>query len=144
MNKLLLELFNLCFIMFNMNYESLKKRLGELKTEELIWIVYIGIIIFSFYSNSLERDYLINNNLESRDKYRNTLIIIFSILIIVYTYFLKESIEDIRNLKSNDNERRKVFVYLSFIASLLIAISGAIFLFIAINDEDIEVELAFN
>lgn len=123
---------------------DLQERLKEIKTEEFIWIIYIGIIILSFYSNSLERDYFINNNLESRDKYRNTLIIIFSILIVVYIYFLKESIEDIRSLKPNDNEKRKTFVYLSFIASLLIAISGAIFLFIAISDENIDVELAFN
>lgn len=123
---------------------DLQKRLGELKTEEFIWIIYIGIIVLSFYSNSLERDYFINYNLESRDKYRNTLIIIFSILLIVYTYFFKESIDDIRGLKPTDSDRRKTFVYLSFIASLFIAISGVIFLFIAINDENIDVELAFN
>lgn len=124
--------------------EDLEKRLNELKTEEFIWIIYIGIIVFSFYSNSLERDYFITGNLDSRNKYRNTLIIIFSILIVVYTFFLKESIDDIRNLKQTDSKRRKTFVYLSFIASLFIAISGAIFLFIAISDENIDVELAFN
>lgn len=126
-----------------MNSE-IEERLNELNTEEFIWIVYIGIIILSFYSNSLERDYFINNNLDSKDKYRNILIIIFLILIIVYTYFLKESIDDIRSLKPSDSEKRKTFVYLSFIGSLLIAISGAIYLYIAINDENLDVELAFN
>lgn len=130
--------------MFSMNYEDLQERIRELKTEEFIWIIYIGIIIFSFYSNKLERDYLINNNLESRDKYRQTLIIIFSILIVVYTYFLKESINDLKKIKPTDSDRKKTLVYLSFLASLLIAISGAIFLFIAISDEDVEVEIAFN
>ena len=123
---------------------DLQERLTDLKTEEIIWIIYIGIIIFSFYSNSLERDYLVNNNFCSKEKYRNTLIIIFSILIVVYTYFLKGSIDDIRNLNSNDSNKRKALVYLSFIASLLILISGVIFLFIAINDENIDVEIAFN
>ena len=126
-----------------MNSE-IEERLNELNTEDFIWIVYIGIIILSFYSNSLERDYFINNNLDSKDKYRNILIIIFLILIIVYTYFLKESIDDIRSLKTSDSEKRKTFVYLSFIGSLLIAISGAIYLYIAINDENLDVELAFN
>lgn len=126
-----------------MNSE-IEERLNELNTEDFIWIVYIGIIILSFYSNSLERDYFINNNLDSKDKYRNILIIIFLILIIVYTYFLKESIDDIRSLKPSDSEKRKTFVYLSFIGSLLIAISGAIYLYIAINDENLDVELAFN
>lgn len=130
--------------MFSMYYKDLQERLKEINTEDFIWIIYIGIIIFSFYSNSLERDYFINNNLESRDKYRQTLIIIFSILIIVYTYFLKESIDDIRDLKPDDDNKKKTFVYLSFLASLLILISGAIFIYIAISDEDVEVELAFN
>ena len=35
------------------------------------------------------------------------------------------------NLKPSDSEKRKTFVYLSFLASLFIAISGVIFLFIA-------------
>lgn len=130
--------------MFSMNYEDLQERLREINTEDFIWIIYIGIIIFSFYSNRLERDYFINNNLESKDKYRQTLIIIFSILIIVYTYFLKDSINDIRDLKPDDDDKKKTFVYLSFLASLLILISGAIFLYIAISDENVEVELAFN
>ena len=41
-------------------------------------------------------------------------------------------------------QKKKELITLSFIASLLIAISGFIFLYIAINDEDINVELAFN
>lgn len=127
-----------------MSNENLQERLRELKTEDLIWIIYIGIIILSWFSNSLERDYFINNDLSSRDKYRNVLIIIFSILVVIYTYFLKESIIDIINLKPTDSDRKKTFVYLSFIGSLLIAISGVIFLFIAINDENLDVELAFN
>lgn len=127
-----------------MERENLQDRLRELSTEDLIWVIYIGIIILSWFSNSLERDYFVNNNLSSRDKYRNVIIIIFSILVVIYTYFLKESINDISNLKPTDSDKKKTFVYLSFIGSLLIAISGVIFLFIAINDENLDVELAFN
>jgi len=127
-----------------MNYENLNERLKELNNEDFIWIVYIGIIILSFYSNNLERDYFINYNLNSRKKYQNILIIIFSILLIVYTYFLKQSIDDIKNLKPSDSEKKKIFVYLSFLASLFIATSGVIYLFIAFNDENLDVELAFN
>ena len=38
----------------------------------------------------------------------------------------------------------KNLIFLSFIASLLITISGFIFLYIAVNDEDLNIELAFN
>jgi len=127
-----------------MNYEDINDRLRELKTEDFIWIIYIGIIIMSWYSNSLERKYFLYNDLISREKYRKIIIIIFAILIVVYIYFLKDSIESIKKLKESDSNKTKYLTYLSFLGSLLIAISGFIFLYIAILDEDVDVELAFN
>lgn len=127
-----------------MNKEELKNKLQQLNNEDFIWIVYIGIIILSFYSNSLERKYYVSNDLTSKEQYRKIIIIIFSILIIVYLYFLKDALEDIRKLRKTDSEQKKRLVTLSFIASLLITISGFIFLYIAIVDVDLNVELAFN
>ena len=40
--------------------------------------------------------------------------------------------------------KKKKLVTLSLIGSLLIAISGVIFLYIAYQDEELDVELAFN
>lgn len=127
-----------------MNYDELSKKLNQLKTEDFIWVIYVIIIIISWYSNTLERKYFVYNDLKSRDKYRKVMIFIFSILIIVYLYFLKDSFDDIKNLSYYDTEEKRSLTYLSFIASLLIAISGFIFLYIAIKDEEIDVELAFN
>lgn len=118
-------------------------RLKEIKIEDYIWIVYLGIIFLSYYSNSLERDYFLNKNEDSKERYRIIMIIIFSILVIVYYYFLKESLDDLKNIyKYNDKKKEKVI--LSFLGSLLIFISGIIFLYLAIKDEDLDVELAFN
>ena len=127
-----------------MSYEEINNKLKQIKIEDFIWIIYIGIIILSFYSNRLEADYYINNNKISKEKYRKTIILIFSILIFVYIYFLKSSIDDINNLKPWDSYEKKQLVTLSFIASLLIAISGFIFLYIAFKDNNLDVELAFN
>ena len=124
--------------------DELNSKLKELKIEEFIWIVYIGIIILSFYSNSLEKNYFINKDKLSKKKYREIMILIFSILIVVYLYFLKSSVDDIKSLKPYDSVKKKKLVYLSFIGSLLIAISGFIFLYIAYNNENIDVEIAFN
>ena len=71
------------------------------------------------------------------------LYVIFSILVIVYYYFLKSSIDDLKNI-DNYSEERKEKVILSFLGSLLIFISGLIFLYLAIKDENLDVELAFN
>ena len=127
-----------------MNYDEIEDKLKEIKTENYIWLIYIGIIFISWYSNSLEKDYFLNDNEISKGKYRKTLIFIFSILLVVYLYFLKSSINDINNLKQTDSYQKRKLIYLSFIASLLITISGIIFLYIAIKDEDINVEIAFN
>lgn len=126
-----------------MSYEELDKRLKQLKIEDFIWVIYVGIIILSWYSNNLERKYFIYNDLVSKEKYRKLMILIFSVLIIIYLYFLKDSFDDFKNTNIFDYEEKNL-KYLSFIASLLIAISGFIFLYIAIKDEEINVELAFN
>lgn len=126
-----------------MNNE-LNDKLKQLKIEEFIWIIYIGIIALSFYSNKLEKNYFIYNDLNSKEKYRKTMIFIFSILILVYLYFVKDSYDDYKKLKENDSIKKKNLTYLSFIGSLLIAVSGFIFLYIAYIDQNIDVELAFN
>lgn len=124
--------------------EELSKKLKQLEIEDFIWFVYIGIIIMSWYSNSLERNYFIYNDLESKEKYRKIIIGIFSVLIIVYLYFLKDSYEDVKNININNLSEKDYLTILSFIASLLIAISGFIFLYIALEDKNLNVELAFN
>ena len=127
-----------------MEKDELQEKLKDLKIEDFIWIIYIGIIFFSWYSNSLERDYFITGNKTSKDKYRTIIIIIFSILVIVYLYFFIDSLEDFNNLKDTDTKKKKELITLSLVASTLILISGLIFLYIAINDEELNVELAFN
>lgn len=127
-----------------MNYEEINEKLKILNTEDYIWLIYIGIIFMSWYSNSLKRKYFTENDIESKTKYQKIMILIFTILIVIYLYFLKESINDIKNLKTWDTPKKKNLVYLSFLGSLLIAISGFIFLYISIVDENLDIELAFN
>lgn len=126
-----------------MSYEELNERLKQLKIEDFIWVIYVGIIILSWYSNNLERNYFIYNDLVSKEKYIKLMILIFSVLIIIYLYFLKDSFDDFKNTNIFDYEEKNL-KYLSFIASLLIAVSGFIFLYITIKDEEINVELTFN
>ena len=92
-----------------MSYDELSQKLKQLKNEDFIWIIYIGIIIMSWYS-----------------------------------YFLKDSFSDLKKIKPFDSDNKKNLTFISFVASLLIAISCFLFLYIAIKDEAIEVELAFN
>lgn len=119
-------------------------KLNDIKIENYIWLIYIFIIILSWYANSKEKKFLINQDEKSRKEYQNLLILIFTILVIIYYYFAKSSYDDIKKLKLNDTNKKKVLTYMSFLGSFLVLISGIIFLTIAINDENLDVEIAFN
>ena len=119
-------------------------KLKDIEIENKIWIIYIGIIILSWYANSKEKTFLLYNDEKTKKEYQNLLILIFSILVIIYYYFAKDSYDKLTNINKFDSDKKKYLLYLSFIASFLILISGIIFLNIAIQDDQIDVELAFN
>lgn len=124
-----------------MNY-NINKRLKQIKTENNIWIIYLFIIGFSFYANKLEKDYFINNNIKSKELYRKINASIFTILIVIYSYFEKDSLESFFN-KNKSNSQKK-FDTLSLIATTAVLLSGIIFLYIIITDNNLEEEIAFN
>lgn len=119
-------------------------RLKDIKVENFVWLIYIFIIFLSYYANYKETNFILYNDNKSKREYQNLLILIFSILLIVYLYLAYSSYEDIKDLKSYDTDKKKYLTYASFIGSFLILISGIIFWIIAILDEEIDVELAFN
>ena len=119
-------------------------RLKDIKVENFVCLIYIFIIFLSYYANYKETNFILFNDNKSKREYQNLLILIFSILLIVYLYFAYSSYEDIKDLKSYDTDKKKYLTYASFIGSFLILISGIIFWVIAILDEEIDVELAFN
>lgn len=120
--------------------KKIQKRIKQIEAENHIWIIYLFIIILSYYANSKEKDYFLNNNQESKEIYRKTNAFIFSILIIIYSYF---EIDSINSFKENNNQN-KTFDTLSLIATTAVLISGIIFLYIIIEDKNIEEEIAFN
>ena len=69
---------------------------------------------------------------------------IFTILVIIYFNFAKSGYEDILNLTSYDSPKKQMLTKFAFIGSFLILVSGIIYLILAILDDEIEIELAFN
>lgn len=120
------------------------EKLNDIKIENMVWLVYIGIIILSYYANSKEKKYLLYNDQKAKKEYQDLLIIIFSILLVIYYHFAKDSYEDVQKLNNFDSNKKKILTKFLFVASLLILISGIIFLGLAIADDDIDIELAFN
>ena len=75
------------------------KRLKNIKVENYVWVIYIGIIILSWYANNVEKDYLINKDKESKCLYQALMILIFSILLLIYSYFTFDSYSDYKSVK---------------------------------------------
>ena len=124
--------------------ENLINRLKSLEIEDIIWIIIIGLILLSFYSNNLERDYLITGNKIKKDKYRRITITIFTIATLVYLYYANESKKDYLKLKPTDSKKKKINTTLSYLASILILCAGIIYIYISITDTELEIELAYN
>ena len=74
------------------------EKLKDIKTENQIWVIYIGIILLSWYANSKEKKYILYKDEKSKKEYQNLMILIFSILVIAYYYFAKDSLEDYKKL----------------------------------------------
>lgn len=119
-------------------------RLREIKIENLAWIIYIGIIILSWYANSKETKFILYDDEKAKKEYQNIMILIFTILVIIYCYFTKDSYDDLKKLNESDSEKKKILHLASFIGSFLVLISGFIFLGIVIVDDEIDTEIAFN
>lgn len=122
--------------------QNIKKRLYQIQMENKIWIIYLFIIGFSFYANHLEKDFFLTNNQNSKETYRKINTAIFTILILVYAYFEKDAIESFQNKEKSTTQQK--YDTLILIATTAILISGFIFLYIILEDENLEEEIAFN
>lgn len=123
--------------------ENKEEILRTIEIENYIWIIYLVIIFLSFIANKEEVNYFINNDMQSKNNYRKLIIIIFSIALGIYYYFFISGYETYKKLSPYDTESKKFFETINFIANILILVSGIIFLFIAIFDEELETEIAF-
>ena len=124
-----------------MNNSDRSRQLKQIDIENLIFIVYYIIITLSLLGNYIEKRYLLYGNIRDKNKYRNLLFIIFGIVFLVYLYYTIIGIEDLKDV--TDPETRRLSE-LSLLASILVLISGIIYLYIIYHDHDINVELAFS
>ena len=136
-----------CFLFFDiyitMNAETMN-RLKKLDIEEMLWIVLIGLILLSFYANQKEREYLIDGNDESKEKYRGLMLFIFVVALGTYFYYFCDSIQELWGLNSSSSEEEVWYAKLSFVSSLLIFVAGIILVYIAYFDDKLLSELALN
>ncbi len=124
----------------NENYEILK----EIETENFILVVFLFIIGLAFLANYFETHYYKTGDDKSKKKYRELMIFVFSVTFLINIYYFYESYKDIKNLKPTDTSEKIKFDELNLIASALIIVAGAILLYIAICDKNLNTEIAFS
>ena len=56
--------------------EEKLEKLHDIKVENFVWIIYIIIIGLSYYANSKEVKYLLNDDEKSKKDYQNLMILI--------------------------------------------------------------------
>ncbi|MBQ8681812.1 MAG: hypothetical protein IJ509_02770 [Bacilli bacterium] len=124
-----------------MNNE-LEKRLKEIKGENIIFGIFIILIILAYYANDREVDYFLNKNQTSKQEYYYLMIFIFLIVVIVSGYYFYQAYQEIELLKYRGYSKEKEYAYLDLIASGATLIAGLIYLYIAITDTDITAEIS--
>ena len=66
---------------------SIFEKIKETNIEDIIWLTYFFTIIANLYSNYLERDYIKNNNIRSRNLFRQINLYVLVIAFFIYLYF---------------------------------------------------------
>ena len=112
---------------------SIFEKIKETNIEDIIWLTYFFTIIANLYSNYLERDYIKNNNIRSRNLFRQINLYVLVIAFFIYLYFVFLSYKSIRYLRSNATQKKVFLTNLTLISALLFLIAGALNIFIQKN-----------
>lgn len=125
------------------NLNLLNRQLERISIENFIWLVYFFLVGFNIYSNYLEKKYILDKDINAKQKFRKINENVLLISLIIYMYFLFLNWQDLTNLKLTDSKKRIKLTTYSFIASILFVIGGLLTLYVAINintlDEDAEI-----
>ncbi len=101
-------------------------QIKNIDIENIIWVIYIIIILLALLSNYFEKNSIINNSYKDEIYSNNINTFIFIVLVIIYLYFLNISYNQYSDNPTDIN-------YTNFIANLFNVIGGFIFLYVAIN-----------
>lgn len=117
----------------------MNKKLQEIKTENIVIIIYIILLLISIYANKIEVEYIKYQKKEDKQRYRTLLYIVFGVSLIIILYSV---IDELNELKSTSNPEIENLNYLSLIANLLALVATAIYLYIVYEDRDINLEVS--
>ena len=117
----------------------MNKEFERINNENIIWIIYIFIVLFNLYSNYLEKKYLINKEKYYLKKFHRINESISFIIIFIYIYFLYISYQSI---KENNDKRLDNLLNINLIVSILFFIGGLLSFYTVKNIDTINEQIA--
>lgn len=114
----------------------MESKLKEIKIENIIIYIYIGLLLLYLYANNIEVNYVKYGDEYSKNKYRSILYIVFGGIFIISLYYV---ISSIQSLDEDNSQELKKLVLLS---NILILTATIILLYIVYVDENIDVEVS--
>lgn len=118
------------------------ERIEEIDKENIILVIFLGIIILAYIANEIEKRYFRYGNDSDRKNYYYMQIIVFIIVVILNIYYVYNSYMVVSNLSPDMSENSKSYAYLDFVASVIALVAGLILLYIAITDTNLESEIS--
>ncbi len=109
------------------------KEIEQIDFEKIIWIAIAISALLTLYADSLQKKYLLYNDINDQLTAKQIYFILLIVSIIIYTYFLIRNYSDLQEYK---NTKKEELYNLRFIASLLFVIGTILLLYFQLNIED--------
>ena len=121
---------------------ELKKRINEINTENVVFLIFIILIIMSYVANSFEKKYFLYSDNSYKKIYYYIQVVIFFVVVSVNLYYVYISYLEVANLSRCSSYKKIKYAYLDYYASIFALIAGLILLYVAIDDVDIDTEIS--
>lgn len=92
----------------------------DLKIRDFIFYIYIILFIGGLYANKIEEEYIQEEGKRNPEISQNIRIVIFSVLVIIYIYFLIYAYKKYAEEQSKNNLIRLISAILILIAGILV------------------------
>ena len=117
----------------------MNEKLQDIQEENYIIGIYFVLLFIYLYANTVEVEYIKNNDNNAKEIYRKLLFIVFGISFIITLYYSIENIKDLRKFENTETHKLKEF---STLANIFILIATVIYIYIIYKDEDINLEVS--
>ena len=121
---------------------ELKKRINEINTENVVFLIFIILIIMSYVANSFEKKYFLYSDNSYKKIYYYIQVVIFFVVVSVNLYYVYISYLEVANLSRCSSYKKIKYAYLDYYASIFALLAGLILLYVAVDDVDIDTEIS--